>query len=65
MEEERQLAMQHQMALQAQVNEGHAHVKVCISLFYVSVTAVKVLVHPKITFSAEKKCIVACSRVAD
>lgn len=42
MEEERQLAMQHQMALQAQVNEAQAHVKVCILLFYVSATAVKV-----------------------
>lgn len=41
MEEERQLAMQHQMALQAQVNEGQAHVKVCIILFYSSVIAVR------------------------
>lgn len=41
MEEERQLAAQHQLALQAQVNEGRAHVKVCIILFYVSATTVK------------------------
>lgn len=32
MEEERQLAAQHQMALQAQVNEAQAHIKVCIIL---------------------------------
>lgn len=51
-EEERQLAIQHQMALQAQVNEGQAHIKVCIIPFYVSTTAVKVKLHPKTTFSA-------------
>lgn len=46
-EEERQLAIQHQMALQAQVNEGQAHVKVCNDLFYVSTTAGKVKLHPE------------------
>lgn len=41
MEEERQLALQHQLALQAQVDEGQAHVKVCIVKFYASATAVE------------------------
>lgn len=58
MEEERLLAAQHQLALQAQVNEGQAHIKVCIILFYLSGTTVKLKDHRN-TFIPQVLCVCA------
>lgn len=46
LEEERQLASQHQLAFQAQTNEVQARMKVCIVMYHVAVYAVQFLIIP-------------------